>query len=57
MSKAFTSEEPTEGDEIEAPEIGPALFGPVSIDRFQRALYWTTLARRLYEASKGVIKG
>lgn len=28
-----------------APDIGAALFGPVSIDRFQKALYWATLAR------------
>lgn len=28
-----------------APEIGNAFFGKVSIDRFQKALYWTELAR------------
>ena len=28
-----------------APEIGEAFFGQVSIDRFQKALYWTQLAR------------
>ena len=28
-----------------APDIGNALFGKVSIDRFQRALYWAELAR------------
>ncbi|MGH7536610.1 MAG: TIGR03545 family protein [Gemmatimonadales bacterium] len=28
-----------------APEIGNAFFGKVSIDRFQRALYWAELAR------------
>jgi uncharacterized protein (TIGR03545 family) len=30
---------------FEAPEIGSALFGHVSIDRFQQALYWAELAR------------
>ena len=28
-----------------APEIGDALFGRVSVDRFQQALYWAELAR------------
>jgi uncharacterized protein (TIGR03545 family) len=31
---------------FEAPEIGSALFGHVSIDRFQQALYWAELARK-----------
>jgi uncharacterized protein (TIGR03545 family) len=31
---------------IDAPDIGAALFGKVTIDRFQQALYWTTLARK-----------
>jgi len=30
---------------FEGPEIGSALFGRVTIDRFQRVLYWATLAR------------
>lgn len=30
---------------FEGPEIGPALFGKVTIDRFQQALYWSSLAR------------
>ena len=30
---------------FEGPEIGAALFGTVTIDRFQQALYWATLAR------------
>lgn len=29
-----------------APDIGAALFGPVSIDRFQQAVYWAELARK-----------
>jgi uncharacterized protein (TIGR03545 family) len=28
-----------------APDIGPALFGPVSIDAFERGMYWIMLAR------------
>ncbi len=28
------------------PDMGSALFGPVSIDRFQRAVYWATMARK-----------
>ncbi len=28
-----------------APDIGPALFGPVSIDAFERGMYWVMLAR------------
>ncbi|MGH7470646.1 MAG: hypothetical protein ACRENP_22085, partial [Longimicrobiales bacterium] len=28
-----------------APDIGPALFGPVSIDAFERGMYWVLLAR------------
>ena len=31
---------------FDAPEIGAALFGDVTIDKFQQTLYWTTLARR-----------
>ena len=31
---------------FDAPEIGAALFGDVTIDKFQQALYWTTLARQ-----------
>lgn len=30
---------------VDAPEIGKAFFGKVSIDRFQQALYWAELAR------------
>jgi uncharacterized protein (TIGR03545 family) len=30
---------------FDAPNIGPALFGPVSIDAFQQAMYWVNLAR------------
>ena len=30
---------------FDAPNIGPALFGQVSIDAFQRAMYWVVLAR------------
>ena len=30
---------------FDAPNIGPALFGQVSIDAFERAMYWVTLAR------------
>ena len=28
------------------PDLGSALFGPVSIDRFQQAVYWATVARK-----------
>ena len=31
---------------FDAPDIGAAFFGDVTIDRFQQALYWTTLARQ-----------
>lgn len=31
---------------FEGPDIGSALFGRVTIERFEQALYWTTLARR-----------
>jgi uncharacterized protein (TIGR03545 family) len=31
---------------FEGPDIGSALFGKVTIDRFQQAVYWTTLARQ-----------
>jgi uncharacterized protein (TIGR03545 family) len=31
---------------VNAPDLGSAMFGTVSIDRFQKALYWTTLARQ-----------
>ena len=31
---------------FDAPDIGAALFGDVTIDKFQQTLYWTTLARR-----------
>lgn len=31
---------------FEGPDIGSALFGRVTIDRFQQAVYWTTLARQ-----------
>jgi uncharacterized protein (TIGR03545 family) len=31
---------------FDAPDIGAALFGRVTIDRFQQALYWATLARQ-----------
>ena len=31
---------------FDAPEIGAALFGDVTIDKFQQTLYWTTLARQ-----------
>ncbi|MDQ3951068.1 MAG: hypothetical protein M3282_12100 [Gemmatimonadota bacterium] len=30
---------------FEAPQIGAALFGRVTIEKFEQALYWTTLAR------------
>jgi uncharacterized protein (TIGR03545 family) len=31
---------------FEAPDIGAALFGKVTIERFQQAVYWTALARQ-----------
>ena len=31
---------------FDAPEIGTALFGDVTIDKFQETLYWATLARQ-----------
>lgn len=31
---------------FDAPDIGAALFGKVTIDRFQQAVYWATLARQ-----------
>lgn len=31
---------------FDAPDIGAALFGHVTIDRFQQAMYWATLARQ-----------
>jgi uncharacterized protein (TIGR03545 family) len=31
---------------LDAPEIGAALFAPTAVARFERALYWTQLARR-----------
>src|SRR5439155_8322911 len=31
---------------FEAPDIGKAFFGKVSIDRVQQALYWTEIARK-----------
>jgi uncharacterized protein (TIGR03545 family) len=31
---------------FESPQIGAALFGSVTIHKFERALYWTTLARQ-----------
>lgn len=31
---------------FDAPDIGAALFGKVTIDRFQQAMYWATLARQ-----------
>ena len=31
---------------LETPDIGAALFGKVTIDRFQQAVYWSTLARK-----------
>ena len=31
---------------FDAPDIGAALFGPVTIDKFQQAVYWTELARK-----------
>lgn len=31
---------------LETPDIGAALFGKVTIDKFQQAVYWTTLARQ-----------
>lgn len=31
---------------VEGPDIGSALFGRVTIDRFQQAMYWATLARQ-----------
>jgi uncharacterized protein (TIGR03545 family) len=31
---------------LESPDIGAALFGKVTIDRFQQAVYWATLARQ-----------
>jgi uncharacterized protein (TIGR03545 family) len=30
---------------LDAPEIGAALFAPIAIERFQRALYWVELGR------------
>jgi uncharacterized protein (TIGR03545 family) len=30
---------------FEGPDIGSAIFGKVTIDKFQQAVYWTTLAR------------
>lgn len=31
---------------FEGPDIGAALFGRITIDRFQQAMYWATLARQ-----------
>lgn len=31
---------------LETPDIGAALFGKVTIDKFQQAVYWATLARQ-----------
>jgi uncharacterized protein (TIGR03545 family) len=31
---------------LETPDIGAALFGKVTIDKFQQAVYWSTLARK-----------
>jgi len=31
---------------FEGPDLGSAVFGRVTIDRFQRALYWTSIARQ-----------
>jgi uncharacterized protein (TIGR03545 family) len=31
---------------FDAPDIGSALFGQVTIDRFEQAMYWATLARQ-----------
>ena len=31
---------------FEGPDLGAALFGKVTIDRFQQAMYWATLARQ-----------
>lgn len=31
---------------FDSPEIGAALFGPVTIDKVERAVYWTSLARQ-----------
>ena len=31
---------------FDAPQIGAALFAPVTIQKFEQALYWTTLARQ-----------
>ncbi|HMC54179.1 MAG TPA: TIGR03545 family protein [Gemmatimonadaceae bacterium] len=31
---------------FEGPDLGSAVFGRVTIDRFQKALYWTSLARQ-----------
>jgi uncharacterized protein (TIGR03545 family) len=31
---------------LETPDIGAALFGQVTIDKFQQAVYWATLARQ-----------
>jgi uncharacterized protein (TIGR03545 family) len=31
---------------FDAPDIGSALFGKVTIDKFQQAVYWSTLARQ-----------
>ena len=31
---------------FDAPDIGAALFGSVTIDKFQQAMYWATLARQ-----------
>jgi uncharacterized protein (TIGR03545 family) len=31
---------------VDAPDIGAALFGKVTVDKFEQALYWTSLARQ-----------
>jgi uncharacterized protein (TIGR03545 family) len=31
---------------LETPDIGAALFGPVTIDKFEQAVYWSTLAQQ-----------
>ena len=31
---------------LETPDIGAALFGKVTIDRFEQAVYWSTMARK-----------
>jgi hypothetical protein len=31
---------------FEGPDIGSALFGKVTIEKFQQAVYWSTLARQ-----------